>query len=302
MIAAVPSVTVIIPTYNWSSVLPCSIGSVLNQTIADFEVLVVGDGCTDDSEKVVANIGDARVRWINLPVNSGHQSAPNNEGQRQAKGEMIAYLGHDDLWLPHHLACLMEAIRKGADLAYGSSVLIGQGGERIDVAPQRAEYSPGLQIAPSNLLHRRAVTLKIGEWKNYRELDIDPETDLWQRAHAAGFRFSFVPRLVTVKFPAGSRRDAYRIRSNAEQVTWLARIKAEADFEAIEQTLLLYAAKEGRIRATKPYGPLLRDFLAETGRRIRHRLNSYKFRLAGKGSRIDAYRRHKGLGPTGPRE
>ena len=78
--ADVPRVTIIIATYNWSSVLPYSIGSVLRQTFADFELLVVGDGCTDDSAEVVAAIGDPRVQWINLPENSRHQSGPEQRG------------------------------------------------------------------------------------------------------------------------------------------------------------------------------------------------------------------------------
>jgi glycosyltransferase involved in cell wall biosynthesis len=292
-----PAVTVIIATYNWSSVLPYSIASVLNQTFEDFELLVIGDGCSDDSETVVAGISDRRLRWVNLPANSGHQSAPNNEGLRQAKGDVVAYLGHDDLWLPHHLACLIEAIRLGADIAYGVSALIGPGDVRIDIDPQRADYFPGMPIAPSGMLHRREVTRRIGGWKDHRELQIDPEAHLLKRAHESGFRLSFVPRLVTVKFPASERRDAYRNRGNSEQAAWWARIKAEPDFESIEQTLLLYAAKEGRMPIAKPYGPFLRDFLAETGRRIVHRLQTYYYLLAGKGSRIDANRRNKGLDP-----
>ncbi|HEX8171309.1 MAG TPA: glycosyltransferase family 2 protein [Thermoanaerobaculia bacterium] len=59
-----PRVTVIMATYNYSNVLPYSIGSVLGQTFADFELLVIGDGCTDDSESVVRGIADPRVRWI----------------------------------------------------------------------------------------------------------------------------------------------------------------------------------------------------------------------------------------------
>ena len=64
-----PRVTIVMATYNWSTVLPYSIGSALLQEFADFELLVVGDGCTDDSAEVVASISDPRVRWIGLPVN-----------------------------------------------------------------------------------------------------------------------------------------------------------------------------------------------------------------------------------------
>ena len=85
-----PRVSVIMATYNWSTVLPYSIGSVLDQTFRDFELLVIGDDCTDDSEAVVVAIGDARVRWINLPARAGHQFGPNNEGLRQAAGDVIA--------------------------------------------------------------------------------------------------------------------------------------------------------------------------------------------------------------------
>ena len=88
-------------------------------------MLVVGDGCSDDSEQVVAAIGDPRVRWINLPSNNGHQSAPNNEGLRQARGEIVAYLGHDDLWLPRHLELLAGALdAQRADLAFSVAATV----------------------------------------------------------------------------------------------------------------------------------------------------------------------------------
>ena len=85
-----PRVTVITATYNWATVLPYSIASVLDQTFTDFELLVVGDGCTDESAQVVSAIADPRVHWCNLPGNVGHQYAPNNEGIRRANGEVIA--------------------------------------------------------------------------------------------------------------------------------------------------------------------------------------------------------------------
>ena len=63
-----PRVTVVMATYNWAPVLPYSIASVLDQRFDDFELWVVGDGCTDESAAVVTSVGDRRVRWCNLDV------------------------------------------------------------------------------------------------------------------------------------------------------------------------------------------------------------------------------------------
>lgn len=297
MSAANPRVTVIIPTYNWSSVLPFSIGSVLRQSFADFELLVVGDGCTDDSAEVVAGIADSRVRWINLPANCGHQSGPNNEGLRQARGELIAYLGHDDLWLPHHLAALVAAIDGGADIAWCLAKLVGPDNALYDVFPQRAAYAPGMNILPSTMLHRRAVIERIGNWKDYREVHADPEAELLMRAHRAGFRFALVPRLGAIKFPAGLQKQAYKIRPSALQAAWTERMIREPDLEAVELARLVLDAKEGRLRPSQPFREFCRSFAAELGRRVRHKLMWYKFRLARKGRRIDGNRRIKGLPP-----
>ena len=90
--AKTPTVTIIIATYNKMSTLRYAIESVLWQSFADFECLVIGDGCTDGSEEVVAGFNDPRLYWNNLTRNSGHQSAPTNEGLRRARGEYISYL------------------------------------------------------------------------------------------------------------------------------------------------------------------------------------------------------------------
>lgn len=243
----VPLVTVIIPTFNWSSVLPYSIGSALEQSIPDIEVLVVGDGCTDDSAQVVAGIGDDRVRWNNLPENSGHQSAANNEGLRLARGEFIAYLGHDDLWLPHHLESLLEVMRTGADVAYGMTRFvhpIGFDYFRLRITP--AQFVPGMWIPPSSVMHRRSIVDAVGGWKDYRRLKCDPETDLLARMHAAGFAVASAERLTVIKFPAAFRRDVYRLRPSHEQAAWAERIKHEGTFE-IKELVAMFREYQGHL-------------------------------------------------------
>ncbi len=296
--AAPPLVTVIIATYNWSSVLPFSVASALGQTFRNLEVLVVGDGCTDDSEAVVAAIDDPRLRWINLPENTGHQSGPNNEGLRQSRGELIAYLGHDDLWLPHHLALLVAALSKGADLAHGITALVHPDG-RLQAYPFRFSFRPGRAIPPSSMVHRRAVTDAVGNWKPFTELTEDPEVDLWRRAYHAGYRVGFVPRLTVVKFPASWRRDAYRNRACHEQAAWLRRIQEEPDLEAAELGRFLKAAGQRPALRNWPYLELLRQVIARPVGHVRYWLAHPSLHLSGleKGKTIVANQEFKGLKP-----
>jgi glycosyltransferase involved in cell wall biosynthesis len=286
-----PRVSVIIATYNWSSVLPYSIGSVLRQTMTDFEILVVGDGCTDDSEAIVAAIGDERIRWFNLAANSGHQSGPNNEGLRQARGEFIAYLGHDDLWLPHHLALMVSALdATGGDLAHSLNINVGAGESAGWLSVPNA--GAGHFASPLCIVHRKCMTEEIGGWRDYREIDDAPDVELWRRAHAAGYRFTFVPRLTGIKLPASWRRNVYQIRPCAEQAAWFARI-GEPDFEA---RLLTSMIVEGRAPAAVPYRALLTQLAHETVSRVRRRWSQRSIIGFRPPRRIEDIRRFKGLG------
>jgi glycosyltransferase involved in cell wall biosynthesis len=284
-----PRVSVIIATYNWSTVLPYSIGSVLRQTFTDFELLVVGDACTDDSESVVRGIADPRVRWINLPVNTRHQSGPNNEGLRQACGELIAYLGHDDLWLPRHLELLVNAFDStGCDVAYSLGGNVAP--EQDFLWPTIPRPEEGSFSSPLCTVHRKRVTDEIGGWRHYRELEMMPDVELWRRAQAAGYRFAFVPRLTGIKFPAGWRRDVYQARPFHEQARWLERIESEPDFE---ERALVSLVVDRRLPAGLPYRDLLRHVARETAARLRRRL-ALPFAF-GKTKNIDELRRFKGL-------
>jgi glycosyltransferase involved in cell wall biosynthesis len=285
-----PRVSVIVATYTRSAVLRYAIASVLDQSMADFELLVIGDGCTDDSEEVVAAIKDPRIRWINLPANSGHQSGPNSRGLQEARGEFIAYLGHDDLWLKHHLECTVGKLEQ-TDAAFAHSLLIrilsADDGNGMPVFP-KPQYGNG--GPPSCTVHRRSVAAKIGGWNDYRDLVIPPEADFFNRARAAGFTAVFVPRLTVIKFPGSRRKNVYRERPSHEQAHWFRRI-SEPDFEA-EHLVYMVKALSAEVASEMPIRKLLRTFVLEFAARVRGRL-SRLFRT--KGQEIDAIKRYKGL-------
>ncbi len=106
-----PKVSVIIPTYNRAHIVGEAIASVLAQTCRDFEAIVVDDGSTDETRAVidryVEQYGD-QVKYL-YQENAG-SAAARNIGIRAARGDLIAFLDSDDLWLPHHLALTIKAL------------------------------------------------------------------------------------------------------------------------------------------------------------------------------------------------
>src|SRR5579885_2894378 len=126
---AAPVVSVITATYNSSRTLRLALSSLRAQTFSYWDAWVIGDGCTDDSESVVASFQDPRLHWVNLEHNRGSQAFANNEGLRRAEGRYVAYLGHDDLWMPRHLGELVRHIEDtGADLVHSVCGLFGARG------------------------------------------------------------------------------------------------------------------------------------------------------------------------------
>jgi glycosyltransferase involved in cell wall biosynthesis len=107
-----PAVSVVLPTYNRAPLLGRAIRSVLGQTYADFEVIVVDDGSTDGTAGVVAAFGDPRVSYVRLARNSG-ASAARNAGIRVARGKFLAFQDSDDEWLPAKLQKQMSVFERG---------------------------------------------------------------------------------------------------------------------------------------------------------------------------------------------
>ncbi len=229
-----PLISVIIPTYNWSRVLRLAIHSVLWQTEQNFEILVVGDGCRDDSEKVVKSIGDARIRWYNLPTNSGHQATPNNQGLSMARGKYVAMLGHDDIWHPRHLMNLLGMIKSsGAEVVSALTEMIGPAGSNFRVLNgiyPREGFAACEALVPSCLMLQREAALRIGGWKDYRTISQNPDLDFVQRAFQAAYRFASTGELTVFKFNSALRKNSYLEKPCHEQAAYIARIESERWF------------------------------------------------------------------------
>lgn len=114
-----PQATVLVPTHDHGPTLLYSVRSALAQTVPDIEVFIVGDGVPDVTREVVARLmeEDNRVRFFDNPKGPRHGEVHRHAALEHARGEIVAYLADDDLWLPDHIETMWQLLRE-ADFAH----------------------------------------------------------------------------------------------------------------------------------------------------------------------------------------
>lgn len=109
-----PAVSIIIPTYNRANSISRSVNSILNQTYKDFEIIVIDDGSTDNTEEIISAISDERVKYYKQK-NAGACSA-RNYGIELSRGEYIAFHDSDDIWYPQKLDKEIDILKKYSEV------------------------------------------------------------------------------------------------------------------------------------------------------------------------------------------
>jgi len=218
------SVSVIIATYDRPGPLRAALESVLAQTHGDWRAWVIGDGCGPETAQAVAAFADERIEYLNLPQRFGEQSGPNSVGLDLAEGACVAFLNHDDVWMPRHLErALAELTRTGADFYVGTSAIAFESRETPDGRrrPVFRETSPTAKdpwaqyeqsrfaFEPcSAWVVRAACAKRIGPWRSARTLRRTPLEDWILRAARAGASFHFGAELTTLKLNINRRKDS----------------------------------------------------------------------------------------------
>jgi len=130
-----PKVSVILPTFNRAKYLDRAISSVLSQSFYDFELIIVDDASTDNTEEIVELFRDERIIYVKNPRNLGGAAA-RNVGIRIAKGEFIAFQDSDDLWHPDKLEIQMKVFEnEEEDVAVVYTAFIRKVGDKEFIVP-----------------------------------------------------------------------------------------------------------------------------------------------------------------------
>jgi glycosyltransferase involved in cell wall biosynthesis len=131
-----PAVSVIIPTFNRAGTLPRAIKSVFEQTLKDWELIVVDDASVDGTPQLIRGLSDGRIKYLRHENNRGPSGA-RNSGIEAARGTYIAFLDSDDEWLPEKLARDVQVFSSSHDmgLVYTGEYILGPQGSMEILLP-----------------------------------------------------------------------------------------------------------------------------------------------------------------------
>ncbi len=207
--------SVIIPCYNGAAFLGAALTSVFAQDHRPLEVIVVDDGSTDDTPAVAARWPDA----IYLRQENGGTSSARNTGIAHARGEVIALLDVDDLWLPGKLRAQLALLEQRPDVDYVATRyrnFLEPGIEKPPWASER-QLSEPLEGAISSMLIRAEALRRVGPFDLADPTDLDwslraqelglrlavvPEIFVERRIHAANLSYGLVARLPELRLRA----------------------------------------------------------------------------------------------------
>lgn len=127
-------VSIIIPIYNAERFITDTIDSVINQSFHDWELLLINDGSTDQSLKIINEIATNEQRIKIISQENSGVSIARNTGIKYAKGEIIAFLDADDFWKPSHLKNRIALFDKNSDVVwlFGSIELIDENSNSLN--------------------------------------------------------------------------------------------------------------------------------------------------------------------------
>lgn len=198
-----PLVSVIIPTYNRAHSLETSVGSILDQTTTDIELIVVDDGSNDQTAKLIAHLNDGRIHYIGLSKNRG-ASAARNIGIAHARGQYIAFQDSDDEWLPHKLEKqlpLFEQFPQRRGVVYCKYQRIDRGvPKRIFGEPFNREtlLYRNFVGTPTMVVHKDCLDVERFDEKLHRRQDWELCLRLMQ-----DYPFGFVPEVLVLSHVSG---------------------------------------------------------------------------------------------------
>lgn len=224
-----PLVSFIMPTYSRAYIIRHAIDSILAQTVADWELVVVDDGSTDDTKELIASFGDDRITY-HYQQNRG-AAAARNTGLAHARGEWVAYLDSDNELFPEYLETMLKHLVDNPHAVFAiprahRTLELYENGELVKVIDDSSDTPPDLTLKDiymkklhldtNGFMHKRSLYDEGVRWAE----DL-PAMEDWDLAMTIGERypdgFVYVP---VVLYNYHQRFGGDGVVSNSQYKTW----------------------------------------------------------------------------------
>lgn len=226
------------PVYQGREYLAAAIESVLAQTFERFELLVVDDGSTDGSSAIARTYAGRDPRVLYTRQENAGQGAARNAGIRAARGEAVAFLDQDDLWLPEKLARQLPLL-DDTTVVYSDTFILRDGAssgeERLSdhlqewpVPATLRSLIVGNTIPVLTALLSRRLVLAHGGFTSDPALQGVDDYDLWLRLAAAGVTFNYVPEPLAVYRVHGAAMSADQVGMAAARLALFEKLAGQS--------------------------------------------------------------------------
>ena len=203
----IPTVSIVIPTYNHAEFIGKALKSVIDQTYKDWEAIIIDNNSTDDTDKVINQYDDPRIKYLKIN-NNGVIAKSRNLGIKEAKGEWIAFLDSDDWWTKDKLEVCLSKIGKNVDFIHHATEYIDKSKSffKKKIIKGREFKKPvlndlligtitkGSQISNSSVIVRKNILTKIGGLNESKVLVGSDDYDTWLRIAKITDQFLYIKK------------------------------------------------------------------------------------------------------------
>lgn len=203
MNSQLPVISIIIPTYNQADLLQVALQSVLNQTLQNWEAIVIDNYSEDNTKEIVESIHDTRIKHV-FYSNKGIIAASRNHGIHLARADIIAFLDSDDVWYPSKLSTCFDCLNQGADAVCHGLWIRKDGLLKNKLIPTSQPknifktllFKGNSAIATSAVILKKQCFTRFGVFSEDSNVVTAEDYELWLRLSKNNIKWGFISEVL----------------------------------------------------------------------------------------------------------
>jgi glycosyltransferase involved in cell wall biosynthesis len=243
-----PRATILIPTHDHYATLPISVNSAQNQTVMEIEIIIIGDGATNETKRAAESLAssDTRIKYLHFPKGPNHGEVYRHIAIEKSLGDYIFYLCDDDLFAPYHVENLLSLLgsndfaqsRNGYFDVNGQLCLFPTDLSRQDVINWHLLEPRRNFVSLTGTAHRRTTYFQLSEFWETTPKDEWPDHFMWKKFFRhKGLKAATHPEMSALQFPTSAGRETtnqeMRLEELAKWSTFISQTNSRSNLDKL---------------------------------------------------------------------